>query len=111
MQRRLRQDERDLIEAMIGGKPSGAGVTSSLNADTVVDMQDGGMGSIRFCDDARGQRPLVGIAEAEYIDDDGVLVIIVVNADAKGAIYEVDFWKTDFSPLRRYPSPADLRLK
>ena len=109
--RRLRKNERDLIVAMLGGKPSHAGLISSLKADTVEDMQDGGMGGIRFCSDDRGQLPLTGIAEAEYTDDDGVLVSIVLNTDVKGAIYEVDFWKVDFSPLRRYPSPSDLRLK
>ena len=110
-QRRLRKSERDLIGAMLGGKPSHAELISSLNADTVEDMQDGGMGGIRFCGDDRGKRPLAGIAEAEYTDDDGVLVSIVLNTDTKGAIYEVDFWKTDFSPLRRYPPPSELRLK
>lgn len=110
IERRLRNSELELIIAMIGGNPSQAGLISSLNTDTVKDMQDGGMGSIRFCGDARGQRPLTGIAEAEYTDDD-VLVIVVLNTDAKGAIYELDFWKTDFSPLCRYPSPSDLRIK
>jgi hypothetical protein len=111
IERPLRKNERDLIVAMIGAKPSQSGLISSLDIGSVKDMQDGGMGGIRFCGDDRGQRPLSGIAEAEYTDDDGVLVSIVLNADAKGAIYEVDFWKTDFSSLRRYPSPSDLRLK
>jgi hypothetical protein len=106
----LRKNERDLIVAMLEGK-SHAELTSSLDADTVEDMQDGGMGGIRFLSDDKGRGPVASIAEAEYTDDDGVIVSIVLNTDAKGALYEVDFWKTDFSPLRRYPSPLDLRLK
>jgi hypothetical protein len=40
-----------------------------------------------------------------------VLVSIAVNSDDRGELYEVDFWKVDFSPLRRYPNATDLRLK
>jgi hypothetical protein len=110
IRRRLRKNERDLIVAMLGGK-SHEELTSSLDADTVEDMQDGGMGGIRFLSDDKRRGTVASIAEAEYTDDDGVIVSIVLNTDAKGALYEVDFWKTDFSPLRRYPSPSDLRLK
>ncbi len=82
-----------------------------MDADTVEDMQDGGMGGIRFCSDDAGRGRAVAVAEAEYTDDDGVLVSIVLNKDGKGALYEVDFWKVDFSPLRRYPLPSDLRIR
>jgi hypothetical protein len=109
--RRLRKNERDLIVAMLGGKPSHAELVSGLDADNVEDMQDGGMGGIRFFSDDKGRRPVVAIAEAEYTDDDGVLVSIVLNTDAMGALHEIDFWKVDFSPLRRYPLPSDLRIK
>jgi hypothetical protein len=74
-------------------------------------MGDGGMGSIRFFSSEIGRRMGVAVAEAEYTDDDGVLVSIVLNTDFNGRLFEVDFWKVDFSPLRRYPSPSDLRLQ
>jgi hypothetical protein len=96
---------------MLGNKPFHAQLISSLGAD-VEDIQDGGgMGGIRFLSDEKVRRPLAAIAEAEYKDEDGVLVSIVLNADSKGALYEIDSWKMDFSPLRRYPSPSDLQLK
>ncbi len=110
--RHLRTDERDLIAAMLQGKPSHAELVRTLNARTVEDMQDGGMGSIRFTDDGAAGRHLGdAIAEAEYIDADGVLVSIALNTDTSGRLYEVDFWKVDFSPLIQYPSPSDLRIK
>lgn len=67
------------------------------------------MGSIRFAGD---ERRIFGkaLAEAQYTDDDGVLVSIAVNADKNGDLLEVDFWKVDFSPLKRYPMPSDLRV-
>jgi hypothetical protein len=49
------------------------------------------------------------IAEAEYVDDDGVSVSIELNVDEKEELFELDFWKVDFSPLRRYPNPEDLK--
>jgi hypothetical protein len=95
---------------MLGG--THAGLLNNLNARTVEDMQDGGMGSIRFSN-AGGARREFGdaIAGAEYTDDDGVLVSIVFNTDSTGSLSEVDFWKVDFSPLLRYPRPSDLRFK
>jgi len=68
------------------------------------------MGSIRF---VKSELRAFGAAtaEAEYIGDDGVLVSIAVNSDNWGELYEIDFWKVDFSPLRRYPNPTDLRMK
>jgi hypothetical protein len=71
-------------------------------------MKDGNMGSIRF---ARDEPRIFGkvLAEAQYTDEDGVCVSIAVNADSKGDLFEVDFWKVIFLPLKRYPKPSDLR--
>jgi hypothetical protein len=72
-------------------------------------MKDGKMGSIRF---ARDERRIFGkvSAEAQCTDEDGVCVSITINGDNKGDLFEVDFWKVDFSPLKRYPQPPDLRI-
>jgi hypothetical protein len=73
-----------------------------------MDMKDGNMGSIRFARD--GPRVLGKVlAEAQYTGEDGVCVSIAINADNKGDLFEVDFWKVDFSPLKRYPNRSDLR--
>jgi hypothetical protein len=50
------------------------------------------------------------LAEAQSTDEDGVSVSIAINADKKGDLFEVDFWKVDFSPLKRYPKLSDLRV-
>lgn len=70
------------------------------------------MSSIRFLPNA-GEAQSLGqtLAEAVYIDEDGISVSIIVNADEQGRIYELDFWKVDFSPLRSYPSPEQLQVK
>ena len=69
-------------------------------------MIDGGIGSIRFVGSGPERHLGEVIAEAEYTDDDGVVVSIALNTDTNGRLYEVDFWKVDFSS-----SPSDLRIK
>ena len=46
------------------------------------------------------------IVAADYIDEDGTPVDITVNLDQEGDLFEVDFWKVNFSPLLRYPKPS-----
>jgi hypothetical protein len=75
-------------------------------------MQDGGMGSIRFVAPRQQKRRFgKSVAQAEYVDDDGVPVTIAFNLDEKGEPYELDFWKVDFSTLQSHPEPSELRLK
>ena len=65
------------------------------------------MGSIRFVQPEAGTFGKA-LAEAQYVDSDGVPVSIALNTDSSGHLFELDFWKVDFSPLRRYPKPSDL---
>lgn len=105
--RPLRSEESALIRTLLHGVyPTGA-LESLLTTSRVVDMQDGGMGSIRFISSEPQSLGRV-LVEAKYVDSDGVLVSIAVNADSHGHLFELDFWKVDFSPLRRYPNPSDV---
>ncbi|MGD1094825.1 MAG: hypothetical protein ABSB35_22885 [Bryobacteraceae bacterium] len=109
--RPLRPVERELLEAMLAGEHAEPELQGRLNSCLVADMRDGGMGSIRFLSSGRAPRRFgKALAQAEYVDENGVLVSIVVTADDTGDLYEVDFWKVDFSPLRRYPVPSELKL-
>jgi hypothetical protein len=110
--RSLRPLERQLIERMLRGQDVKPEVTAKLPSVLVEDMQDGGMGSIRFLIPGYSARHFgKAVAQAEYIDEDGVLVSIVINADQENELYEVDFWKVDFSPLKRYPKASDIKIK
>ncbi len=103
--RALRAEEVALIRALAGD----VAASWELSKAEVVDMADGGMGSIRFADQAgAGHRLGKVLVECEYIDADGVLVEISINLDERGNPFEIDFWKVDFSPLQRYPSQRDL---
>lgn len=92
--RPLRLNERELVRAMLSGKPNETELLPNLDDCVVEDMADGGMGSVRFVSRSQKHRILgSAVAEAEYTDDDGVLVSIAVNTDNGGHVYEIDFWK------------------
>jgi len=95
---------------MLSGARTDGSLDIDLGPSRVVDMQDGGMGSIRF---VRSGRWVLGrvVAEAEYEDIDGVLVSVSINSDSEGQLFEVDFWKVDFSSLKRYPKYSELVIK
>jgi len=110
--RKLRKEELDLITAMARHSRKSNEVLRSLSERLVEDMKDGGMGSERFkVSDNRERRLGKKIAEAEFRDQDGIPVSAVLNVDDKGQLFELDMWKVDFSALKRYPRPEELRLK
>src|SRR5260370_30953166 len=108
--RPLREEERELIRSLLSGVSAKAELEDTLPASHVTEMQDGGMGSIRFVQ-PESRSFGKALVEAQHVDSDGVLVNIAVNTDNNGDLFEVDFWKVDFSPLRRYPKPSDLAVK
>jgi hypothetical protein len=110
--RKLRAEEIGLIAALVRNNPDANKFLNSLPTLLVEDMKDGGMGSLRFKSEAdRARRFGTKIAEAEYTDADGVPVSAAVNLDDHGELFELDIWKADFSPLKRYPLPTQLNLK
>lgn len=100
--RHLKQEERDLLVAMLARKPTGEAIIARLSDYLVQDLGDGGMGSVRVVgsEDRRfgGQ-----IATVDLRDVDGVPLSITVNIDNFGELFEIDIWKVDFSPLKQYP--------
>lgn len=108
--RNLTDQEKALLRHLLTGNR--AGLTLNLDSDKVFDMNDGGMGSIRFqAPDGESRRFGAEIAGAHYYDIDNVLVDIAVNVDEQGKLFEVDFWKVDYSKLVKYPEPNQLKIK
>jgi hypothetical protein len=74
---------------------------------TVRQMNDGGMGGlVIFLDKEIEQNRLFGeqISEYQFMDKDGVDVIVSLNIDKSGDLFELDIWKTDFSRLIKFPA-------
>ena len=108
--RPLRREEFEILERLLEMVHSDAIPRS--NAELLAeDMKDGGMGSIRFADESRQVRKMGReLVTAEYIDEDQVPVLISINLDEDGRLFELDFWKVNFEPLRRYPRPEEVRF-
>lgn len=104
--RPLREEERVLLTALLCGDAT-VRPPALLDTARVVDMQDGGMASIRFVQQVP-QRYGKTLAEAYFMDEDGVPVSIVLNVDKQGDLLELDFRKVDFTPLRHYPLPSKV---
>lgn len=76
----------------------------------VQKLQDGGMGSfLIFQDESEiGVKRKFGkqLSEFEFVDDDGVLVLVSLNVDEHNKPFEVDVWKTDYKPVINLKAPA-----
>ncbi|MBL7906506.1 MAG: hypothetical protein JNL22_15890 [Bacteroidales bacterium] len=105
--RNIRDEEKLLIQFLL----SQIGLTEAEYpiAQEVSEYEGGFMGSISMA----GSDPGLydgDLVQVEYTDADGVEVIISLTRDKNGRLLDLDFWKTDFSKLRRYPTPEALTI-
>ena len=100
MKRNLTNQEKNFIKHMVKNKKFLPCVSQMF----VEEMNDGGMKSLKFI--SLNKNRILGkkLAEIEFLDEDGVTVIATFNLDNYGDPYELDVWKTDFSPLRNFPT-------
>ena len=95
---------------MLVASKDSAALMPRFDIATVDDMLDGGMGSLWFSSDEPRRLGAV-VAEADYVDMDGVPLSIVINVDQNGQLFELDIWKVNFLPLECYPSPEEIGIK
>ena len=72
----------------------------------VASMDDGGMGSICLFPKGaikEGRKFGKRISEYQFTDEDGIEVIASLTTNQNGGLFELDIWKTDFSPLKKLP--------
>ncbi len=99
MKRHLTNQEKDFLKYMIKDKNFLAYVSKLF----VEEMNDCGMRSLKFISSNNNRMLGDKLAELEFPDADGVSVIATFNLDNYGDPYELDMWKTDFSPLLALP--------
>lgn len=75
--------------------------------NTAFEYEGGKMGSINLVNDNQGEYK-GDIAIAQYIDSDGVIVMITLTIDTNNNLLDLDFWKVNFEKLITYPTPTDL---
>ena len=100
MQRKITDQEKTLIVFLL----SKSGKTYNV-PEFVTELNDGGMGSIRLTDSGSHLRDLI---QLKYVDSDNVPVFITLTESDFNELYELDIWKVNFEPLKRFPSPEML---
>ncbi|WP_454809274.1 DUF6984 family protein [Paenarthrobacter nitroguajacolicus] len=81
-----------------------------LEALRVSDMDDGGMGSLRFASRKSHPRYRRTIAEGWFKDIDGIPVALALYVDREDDLFELDSWKVDFTSRLRLPhDEAEVR--
>ena len=101
MPRPLRPEEKALIEHLLTKVPGGK--------KYAIPEEAGSLGEYGLQLSDRGEHA-EDLVEATFIDEDRRAVYLTLTANDRGELYELDIWKVDFSPLRRYPVPAGLQF-
>jgi hypothetical protein len=107
MIRKLTQDEKDLISWIVKDTEKGKAIINQLDQLLVKEMDDGGMGSLRVIKNGTNERRYSCELGREFggFDIDDVPVFISVLLDTNGDFFELDVFKGDFSPLKKFPPP------
>lgn len=72
----------------------------------VSPMDDGEMGGLYLFPNGQAHNGRVfgeQVSELQFVDQDGVTVIVSLNVDTQVDLFELDIWKTDFNPLISFP--------
>ena len=102
--RPLTLPELGLLLYLLRGKPGAERLLSGLHQAVVAEINPAGAGSLRFVGPTSERRLGVVLGSTQFLDEDGVPVLVSLYLDQHGELYELDCWKTDESPLRRIPA-------
>jgi hypothetical protein len=101
--RKLTEAESRFIASMLADDDLRDKYSGDLASMRVTEMQDGQMGSLRFVSEVVDRSFGDQIAERSFVDEDGVTVWATLNVDVAGRLFELDVFKSDFSPLKAFP--------
>lgn len=97
-----------MVRLLSFAPPTDGHLVAQLDCARVVSMNDGGMGSLKFCSNQPDRRFGREIARGDAQGSDGVWLSIALNLDATGALFELDIFKGDFSPIQKMPAPEKM---
>ena len=107
LERPLKEEEKTLLRYLIDHISKKQRVYNL--PEKAIDLDDGGMGSIRFGSDSQ-RKYGKDLIQVKYFDSDKTLVIITLIEDDKQDLFELEMWKVDFSELKQYPTPDKIVL-
>ena len=102
--RKIRQNEKDLIAFLL--EKLNLNVIDYPISEDVFEYEGGKMGSISLNNNPDSYAG--DLIQVEYIDTDKTPVMITLTHDDKGQLLDIDFWKTDFSKLLKYPLVGEI---
>jgi hypothetical protein len=105
--RKIRQNERDLIVFLL--EKLNLNVADYPINEEVFEYEGGKMGSISLNNNPDAYAG--DLIQVEYIDADQTPVMITLTHDTEGQLLDLDFWKTDFSKLLKYPLVGEIVFK
>jgi len=103
-QRPIKKQEKVLIQHLLQL------IHSNKNFElpqTVSDVDDGGMQSIRLASNPQA-RYLHDLIRVKYLDEDNLLVFITLTESNTNELFELEFWKVYSNKLINYPTPSSL---
>lgn len=105
------QDETRLLEFLI--QKATVKFPSDWSTNLLVSpLNDDGMGSLLLIPEGvipdNDRKFGEAVSELQFTDEDGIEVIVSLNIDDAGRLYEMDIWKTDFSPLMVIPKKLKI---
>jgi len=107
--RKLYKTEIDLINLLLSKVKISFKLPSNFHDLNVIDLKDGGMGSIEFvCNNINTRSFDKAILEAIAYDIDGRKVMLEISIDSNGYLYQLDAFTEDFSQLK---APLGTNLK
>ena len=105
--RKIRENEKELIIFLL--EKLNLNIIDYPINEEVFEYEGGKMGSISLNnnpDDYAGD-----LIQVEYVDTDNIPVMITLTHNAEGQLLDLDFWKTDFSKLLKYPTIGEITLQ
>ena len=105
--RKIRQSERDLIVFLL--EKLNLNIADYPINEDVFEYEGGKMGSISLNNNPDSYAG--DLIQVEYIDTDNTPVMITLTHDTEGQLLDLDFWKTDFSKLLKYPIVSEITLR
>ncbi|WP_404401306.1 DUF6984 family protein [Pelagibacterium halotolerans] len=80
----------------------------SYDTDQLISLINSDMGSIRSLH-LRDDDLVYAFAQCQFHDEDRMAVVVTLLLDKNGRFGELDFWRVDDNPVRKFPSsPTDL---
>ncbi len=103
--RPIREEEKKIIEFLL--TRLNLSVSEYPIPDVVEEYEGSHMGSINL-NNPNTELYDSDLIQAEYTDTDKIPVVLSLTKDKNNVLLDLDFWKSDFSPLIKYPKPEEL---